>query len=179
MTHICVCKLTVIGSDNGLSHERRQAIIWTNAGILLIWPLGTNFRSNINRNTTIFIEENACVNVVCEMNPILSRPQCVFVLCVLLKWALHIDMLSCLLYLEPNRVNKSSISPDPSETTEYNLSSAELCLPWKKNDARQLTHSHPDTLLNYIDYAQVDTFFMRTCADAFKRYGLRTFKVIY
>ena len=39
--HICVSKLTIIGSDNGLS--RRQAIIWTNAGISLIWPLETNF----------------------------------------------------------------------------------------------------------------------------------------
>ena len=43
VTHICVDKLTIIGSDNGLSPERRQAIIWTNAGILLIGPLGTNF----------------------------------------------------------------------------------------------------------------------------------------
>ena len=43
MTHICVSKLTIIGSDNGLSPDRRQAIIWTNAGILLIGPLGTNF----------------------------------------------------------------------------------------------------------------------------------------
>ena len=42
-THICVGKLTTIGSDNGLSPGRSQAIIWTNAGILLIWPLGTNF----------------------------------------------------------------------------------------------------------------------------------------
>ena len=33
-------KLTVIGSDDGLSPRRRQAIIWTNAGILLIRPLG-------------------------------------------------------------------------------------------------------------------------------------------
>ena len=43
VTHICVCKLAIIGSDNGLSPRRRQAIIWTNAGILLIGPLGTNF----------------------------------------------------------------------------------------------------------------------------------------
>ena len=43
MTHICVSKLIIIGSDNGLSPGRRQAIIWTNAGILLIGPLGTNF----------------------------------------------------------------------------------------------------------------------------------------
>ena len=43
MTHICVNKLTFNGSDNGLSPDRRHANIWTNAGILLIWPLGTNF----------------------------------------------------------------------------------------------------------------------------------------
>ena len=43
MTHICVGKLTIIGSDIGLSPGWRQAIIWTNAGILLIGPLGTNF----------------------------------------------------------------------------------------------------------------------------------------
>ena len=43
VTHICLNKLTIISSDNGLSPGRRQAIIWTNAGILLIGPLGTNF----------------------------------------------------------------------------------------------------------------------------------------
>ena len=43
MTHICVSEPTSIGSDNGLSPGQPQAIIWTNAGILLIGPLGTNF----------------------------------------------------------------------------------------------------------------------------------------
>ena len=43
VTHICVGKLTTTGSDYGLSPGRRQTIIWTNAGILLIGPLGTNF----------------------------------------------------------------------------------------------------------------------------------------
>ena len=43
VTHICVGKLTIIGSDNGLSPGRHQAIIWTSSGILLIGPLGTNF----------------------------------------------------------------------------------------------------------------------------------------
>ena len=43
VTHICVGKQTIIGSNNGLSPERRQALIWTNAGILWIGPLGTNF----------------------------------------------------------------------------------------------------------------------------------------
>ena len=40
---MCVGKLTIISSDNGLSPGRRQAIICTNAGILLIRPWGTNF----------------------------------------------------------------------------------------------------------------------------------------
>ena len=40
VTHICVSKLTIIGSDNGLSPDRLQAIIWTNAGIMLICPVG-------------------------------------------------------------------------------------------------------------------------------------------
>ena len=43
VTHICVGNLTIIGSDNGLLSGRRQAITWTNIGILLIGPLGTNF----------------------------------------------------------------------------------------------------------------------------------------
>ena len=43
VTHICVGNLATIGSDNGLSPGRRQAIIRTNAGILLIGPEGTNF----------------------------------------------------------------------------------------------------------------------------------------
>ena len=43
VTHICVSKLTIIGSDDGLSLGRRQANIWTNAGILLMGPLETNF----------------------------------------------------------------------------------------------------------------------------------------
>ena len=43
VTHICISKLTIIGSDNGLSPGWRQAIIWTSAAILLIRPMGTNF----------------------------------------------------------------------------------------------------------------------------------------
>ena len=43
VTHICISILTIIGSDNGWSPGRCQAIVWTNAGILLIGPLGANF----------------------------------------------------------------------------------------------------------------------------------------
>ena len=45
-THICVIEISIIGSDNGLSPGRRQAIIWTNACVLLIRTLGTNFSEN-------------------------------------------------------------------------------------------------------------------------------------
>ena len=38
-----VSKLRCIGSDNGLSPGRRWAIIWPNAEILLIGPLGINY----------------------------------------------------------------------------------------------------------------------------------------
>ena len=47
VTHICVDKLTIIGSDNGLSPDRRQAIIWTNAGLLSIRSLRTYFNENL------------------------------------------------------------------------------------------------------------------------------------
>ena len=49
VSHICTGNLTIICSDNGLVPVWHQAIIWTNAGILLIGPLGTNF-------SEIFIE---------------------------------------------------------------------------------------------------------------------------
>ena len=52
VTHICVSNLTIIASDNGLSPDRRQAIICTNAGILLIGPLGTNSSENLIRIQT-------------------------------------------------------------------------------------------------------------------------------
>ena len=51
--HICVSKLPIIGSDNGLSPGRRQAIIWTSVGILLTRLLGTKF-------SEILIEIDIC-----------------------------------------------------------------------------------------------------------------------
>ena len=34
--HICISKLIIIGSENDLEPGRRQPIIWTNAGVLLV-----------------------------------------------------------------------------------------------------------------------------------------------
>ena len=76
MVHICINKLTIFGSDNGLSPGRCHAIIWTNAGILLTEPLRTKCGEILFENSYIFIQENAFENV-CEMVDILSRPQCV------------------------------------------------------------------------------------------------------
>ena len=61
----------IIGSDHGLMPVRRQAIIWTNAVLLSIGTLGTNFCEIPNSN--IFIQERAFQNVV--WNIILSWPQ--------------------------------------------------------------------------------------------------------
>ena len=43
-SYICINKLTIIGYDNGLLLGRRQAIIWTNAGMLLIGPININLK---------------------------------------------------------------------------------------------------------------------------------------
>ena len=59
MTHICIGKLTISGLDNGLSSGWHHAIIYTNARILLIWP----------------IQEDALENIVYEMASILSWTQ--------------------------------------------------------------------------------------------------------
>ena len=53
--HICVTKLTIIGSDNGLSPGRRRPIVWTNAGILLdpmkkiLWHFNRNWNSSLKK----------------------------------------------------------------------------------------------------------------------------------
>ena len=67
VTHICISKLTIIGSDNGLPPGQRQAIVRTNAGILLIGHLGTNF----NQHWYIFIQENVLENKIWKMVAIL------------------------------------------------------------------------------------------------------------
>ena len=67
VTHICIGKLNIIASDNGLSPRRRQAIIWTNAGILLIKTFRNKLQWNCIQKSNIFIQGNAFENVVCEM----------------------------------------------------------------------------------------------------------------
>ena len=90
--HICVSKLTIIGSDNGVLPGRRQAIIWTNAGILLIWPKGTNFSEILNEIWSFSLKK-----MHLNVSAILSRRQCVntfnlangYRLCVFCKYLTH------------------------------------------------------------------------------------------
>ena len=83
VTHLCVSKLTSIASDNGLSPGRRQAIIWTNAGILLIGPLGTNFSEIFSEIHTFSFKKMRL-----KISSGKWRPFCVG-LNVLMKWTLY------------------------------------------------------------------------------------------
>ena len=58
-------KWVIIGSGNGLSPVRRQAIAWTYDALQLIAQL---------RKKSVYIQENVSENVVCKMLAILSRP---------------------------------------------------------------------------------------------------------
>ena len=76
VTHICVGNLTVIGPDNGLSPDRRQAIVWTNAEILLIGPLGTNLSEIL-----IKIYPFSFTKMHLNMSPRKCRPFCLASMC--------------------------------------------------------------------------------------------------
>ena len=71
MRHICVSNIIIIEIDNGLSPSRRQAIIKTNAGVLLIEQTVVKLYLDSN----IFIEQNTIQNVVCKISVILSGPR--------------------------------------------------------------------------------------------------------
>ena len=76
VTHICVGNLTIIGPDNGLSPGRRQAIIWTNAEMLLFGPWGTNF-GEISIGIQLFSFNKMHLTMSAKWRPFFSRPQCV------------------------------------------------------------------------------------------------------
>ena len=82
VTHICVSRLTIIDSDNGLSLGWRLAIFWTNAGILLIGLLGTNFNEIL-----IKVHIFSFKKIHFDMSSGKWRPFC-FRLNVLTNWSL-------------------------------------------------------------------------------------------
>ena len=84
VTHICVGKLTTIDSDNGLSPERRQPIIWTNAGMLLIGSLGTNFSEIL-----IEIKISSFKKMRLKVSSAKWRPFCLVLNVLMDFWLLH------------------------------------------------------------------------------------------
>ena len=97
VTHICVSKLASIVSDNGLWPVRRQAIIWTNAGILLIGPLGTNLSEML-----IEIHTFSFKKIHLKMSSGKWRPFCLG-LNVLIQWTVKQIALEILGIGESNR----------------------------------------------------------------------------
>ena len=75
-THICVGKLTTIDSDNGLLLGRRQAIIWTNAGILLIGPWRTNFSEILIGIQTFLFKKMHLKMSSAKWRPFVSASMC-------------------------------------------------------------------------------------------------------
>ena len=72
MTHIRVSKLTIVGSDNGFSPDRCQAIIWTNAGIFKKMDLRMSYGKwrpcclglNVSKLVCFGAKLTDCTNVV-------------------------------------------------------------------------------------------------------------------
>ena len=139
--HICVSKLTIIDSENGLSPGRRQAIIWTNAGVNK--TLRNKLQWNINWNSNIFINKNAFESVFCEMASILSLPQCV-------------NISHCLsLRICRRRWRRTS----PQSSVLY------LTWPWTPSNSTSMLvamGSRRHSLINHPSYSPCDTHFLCT-----------------
>ena len=75
--HVWISKLAITGSGNALSPGWRQAIIWTNAGILLNGPLGTNFNEISIKIHTFSFKKKHLETASAKWQQFLSRPQCV------------------------------------------------------------------------------------------------------
>ena len=122
VTHICVTELTIIGSDNGLSPGRRQAIIWTNAGILLTGALGTNVSEILIKIYTFSLKK-----MHLKMSSGKMRPSClgINVLSVIPCWIqlLPINWSKTFSFDPLHRLN----SPPPQPThTLYNRDNCNL-----------------------------------------------------
>ena len=58
---------------------RRQAIIWTNAGLFSIGHVGTSFNAILIKIKSLFMQQNAYGNIVCEMKIILGGDELIVV----------------------------------------------------------------------------------------------------
>ena len=87
-------QLTNIGSDGGLSPDRRQAIILIKAKIMFIGPLGTNsIGLSIEWNSNIFIQENS------KMSSGKWRPFCLDLNVLKMSWAHNSKLVVATIFL--------------------------------------------------------------------------------
>ena len=113
VTHICVSKLTIIGSDNGLSHGRCQVIIWTNAGILWIGHLGTYFSEILIELDTFPFKKMHLKCRVENGDHFVSASMCYNVDCGFYSQLLHlIDLLCSRLNVCCGVINRHKLTMD-------------------------------------------------------------------
>ena len=77
VTHICIGKLTISGSDNGLSSWSPPSHYQNQCWDIVNWNIKNKLQWNLKQNSDNCIQENAFENVVWKMAAILSRSQCV------------------------------------------------------------------------------------------------------
>ena len=151
MTHKCVSKLTIIGSDNGLTPHRCKAIIRTNAGILLTGPLGTNFseiliKIHIFQFKAIHLKmSSAKCRPLCVKTPQEGDPGCFFKLNSL--W--HSDVIW------RHRSGSTLVPMKPIETN-VDLSSKVVCSMHPRALSQELLLTYVQKLhfQNYYHYTQ-------------------------
>ena len=135
VTHICVNKLSILGSDNGLAPTRHYL---KQCWIIFNCTLRNKLQWNFNRNSNIFIHENAFESVVCEMAFILSRPQCVNEVWVWIDPFMSIKLLLLLLLSNyPVTLRHRSACSTPRGSPESLFHRASSDADWKAREARQ------------------------------------------
>ena len=98
MSYICLCKIIIIGSDNSLSPGRSQAIIGTNAGMLLIGPLGINLNEML-----IEIDTFSFKKMHLKMSSTKWQPSCLglnVLNCHLRKWDNFVKVLFAIMCID-------------------------------------------------------------------------------
>ena len=112
VTHICVGKLTIIGSDYGLSPETALSHYLNQCWNIVNWILGNKLHRNFNRNSNISIHENALEDVVCELASILSQPQCVKDPKDAVRQCVHVVMIHAVKPVCSDHLSKKNVTCD-------------------------------------------------------------------
>ena len=146
MTHICVGKIIIIGSDNGLSPDRRQAIIWINAGFLSMAPLRTYFSEHL-----IKVQPFSLKKMHVKMSSAKWRPSCFGLNVLLTSWdpVTHL----CINDLDHHWLSTGCLSVRPQAIT---LTNYDLFLVENWDEIWQLTHIDPCGLVMRYDTVDLD-----------------------